>query len=57
MSITPRDFWEMEYVEKYHPQDNYREAKEMMEQNRDGDTYTDCMIALAWEKQLMGLDW
>ncbi len=57
MSITPRDFWEMEYAQKYHPQDNYREAKEMLEQNRDGYTYTDCMIALAYEKHLMGLDW
>lgn len=57
MSITPRDFFEVEYVKKYHAQDNYRQAKEMLEQNRDGDTYTDCMIALAWEKQLMGLDW
>jgi hypothetical protein len=57
MSITPRDFFEVEYVKKYHPQDNYKEAKEMIEQNRDGYTYTDCMIALAWEKQLMGLDW
>lgn len=54
---TPRDFWEMEYAQKYHPKDNYREAKEMLEQNRDGDTYTDCMIALAYEKHLMGLDW
>jgi hypothetical protein len=57
MSITPRDFWEVDYVREYHPQDSYKEAKEMIEQNREGDTYTDCMIALAWEKHLMGLEW
>lgn len=55
--ITPRDFFEVEYIREYHGDDPFRVAKEMMEQNRQGDTYTDCMIALAYEKHLMGLEW
>jgi hypothetical protein len=57
MTITPRDFFEVDYVRKYMPAEPYADAKRSMEQNRDSDTYTDCMIALAYEKHLMGLDW
>jgi len=57
MSITPRDIWEMQYAKKYHQQDSYREAKESLEQNRDGDTYREENLASAWEKHLMGLEW
>ena len=57
MSITPRDYFEADYARKYMSADPYNQAKQSLEENREGETYADELLANAWERHLMGLDW
>jgi hypothetical protein len=57
MSITPRDLFEAKYAKEFLPFDSYREAKAMLEENRQGDTYSDSHVAKKWEDELLGVPW
>jgi len=55
--VNPRDFFECMYIHKYMEYIPYSEAKEIIESNRFGDTYSDAIIASFYEMQLMGVNW
>lgn len=55
--LNPRDFFECMYIHKYMDYMPYSEAKEKIESNRFGDTYSDAVIASFYEMQLMGVKW
>lgn len=55
--LNPRDFFECMYIHKYIENMPYSEAKEKIESNRFGDTYSDAVIASFYEMQLMGVRW
>ena len=57
MSITHRDIFECEYIRKYMAEEPYGEAKRSLEENRQGDTYSNTEIAKAWEDELLGVEW
>jgi hypothetical protein len=57
MVTTPRDFFECEYARRHMSADPFREAKQSLEENRHGDTYSDEGLARAWEDFLMGQEW
>lgn len=57
MSITPRDFFECVYISRCMDDIAYRDAKAFMEERRVDFTYSDDLIAKAWEDWLNGVPW
>jgi hypothetical protein len=57
MSITPRDQFEVKYIDRCMNDVPYRDAKDFIEERRQGDTYSDDHIADCWEDELLGVPW
>jgi len=55
--LNPRDVFECEYIARHMPDDVYREAKQSLEDNRNGLTYDDEGVERAFNKWIMGEPW